>query len=96
MKILTIQKLAIIALGAAFTLAANAGPVYQPPGANLTYGDVTHGQRVISAAGNPAARWDFVNAWPSKVTGPEMKTDSNDFAIEEMVLVHEGLKRVEV
>ena len=35
--------------------AALAGPVYQPPGANLTYGDVTHGQRVQSASSNPAA-----------------------------------------
>ena len=34
---------------------AIAGPVYQPPGSNLTYGDVTHGQRVQSASGNPAA-----------------------------------------
>jgi hypothetical protein len=49
------------ALGALVTLlaliAANAAatPVYQPPGANLTFGDVTHGLRVLSAAGNPAA-----------------------------------------
>ena len=35
--------------------AALAGPVYQPSGANLTYGDVTHGQRVQSASSNPAA-----------------------------------------
>ena len=34
---------------------AAAGPVYQPPGANLTYGDVTHGLRVQSASSNPAA-----------------------------------------
>jgi hypothetical protein len=34
---------------------ANAGPVYQPPGSNLTYGDVTHGLRVQSASSNPAA-----------------------------------------
>jgi hypothetical protein len=33
----------------------HAGPVYQPPGANLTLGDVTHGQRVQSASSNPAA-----------------------------------------
>ncbi len=33
----------------------SAGPVYQPAGANLTYGDVTHGQRVQSASSNPAA-----------------------------------------
>jgi len=36
-------------------IAAWAGPVYQPAGANLTYGDVSHGQRVQSASGNPAA-----------------------------------------
>ena len=45
-------------VGGLFTLAAAAalaGPVYQPPGANLTYGDVTHGQRVQSASSNPAA-----------------------------------------
>ncbi|MCA1555046.1 MAG: phage tail protein [Chloroflexi bacterium] len=41
----------------------------------------------------PAARWDFVNAWPSKVSGPEVKSDSNDYGIEEMTLVHEGMKR---
>jgi phage tail-like protein len=44
----------------------------------------------------PAARWDFVNAWPSKVTGPQVKSDDNNFAIEEVVLVHEGMKRVKV
>ena len=35
--------------------SATAGPVYQPPGANLTLGDVTHGQRIQSASTNPAA-----------------------------------------
>jgi hypothetical protein len=35
--------------------AASAGPVYQPPGANLTLGDVTHGKRILSASSNPAA-----------------------------------------
>ena len=42
----------LILLPAIFVLA---GPVYQPPGAKLTYGDVTHGQRVQSASSNPAA-----------------------------------------
>ncbi len=44
----------------------------------------------------PAAQWDFVNAWPLKVTGPDFKADSNDFGIEELVLTHEGMKRVKV
>jgi len=41
------------------------------------------------------ARWDFVNAWPSKVTGPSLKSDSNEIGIEEVVIVHEGLTRVQ-
>ena len=34
---------------------ALGGPVFQPPGSNLVYGDVTHGGRVQSASSNPAA-----------------------------------------
>lgn len=36
-------------------------------------------------------RWNFINAWPSKISGPQMAADSNDFAIEELTIVHEGL-----
>jgi phage tail-like protein len=43
----------------------------------------------------PVARWDFVRAWPSKVTGPQPKSDSNEVAIEEMTIVHEGIERVD-
>ena len=39
------------------------------------------------------ARWDFVNAWPSKVSGPSVKSDSNEFGVEEVTLVHEGMSR---
>ena len=35
--------------------ALAAGPVFQPPGSNLTLGDVSHGQRVQSSSSNPAA-----------------------------------------
>jgi len=41
----------------------------------------------------PVAQWDFLNAWPSKVTGPSLKSDSNEFGIEEVTLVHEGISR---
>jgi phage tail-like protein len=40
------------------------------------------------------ARWNFVNAWPSKVTGPSLNAGNNEFGIEEMVIVHEGIERV--
>ena len=39
------------------------------------------------------ARWNFVNAWPVKVTGPSVQADSNEFAVEELVICHEGLYR---
>lgn len=42
----------------------------------------------------PLVRWDFVNAWPSKITGPSIKSDSNEFGVEEMTIVHEGMERV--
>lgn len=51
-----IRKAGISALSALLAVGtASAGPVYQPPGSNLTFGDVTHGQRVQSASSNPAA-----------------------------------------
>jgi phage tail-like protein len=46
--------------------------------------------------GKVVARWDFVMAWPSKVSFRDVKADNNDFAIEEMVIVHEGMKRVKL
>jgi phage tail-like protein len=39
------------------------------------------------------ARWNFENAWPLKVSGPTVKSDSNEFGIEELVITHEGLYR---
>lgn len=40
------------------------------------------------------ARWDFLNAWPAKVSGPSPKADSNEIGIEELVIVHEYIERV--
>jgi phage tail-like protein len=36
-------------------------------------------------------RWNFINAWPSKISGPTIAADSNDLAIEELTIVHEGM-----
>jgi len=43
---------------------------------------------------NPVARWNFENAWPVKVSGPSMKSDSSAIGIEELTIAHEGLWRV--
>ena len=40
------------------------------------------------------ARWNFSNAWPSKVSGPSLNAQNNEFGIEEVVIVHEGIERV--
>ena len=44
-----------VVAGTILAAPAWAGPAYQPPGANLTLGDVTHGKRILSASSNPAA-----------------------------------------
>lgn len=41
-----------------------------------------------------AARWNFTNAWPTKISGPSPKADSNDFAVEELTIAHEYITRV--
>jgi phage tail-like protein len=41
----------------------------------------------------PVAKWNFYNAWPAKVTGPAFKADSNEFGVEELTIVHEGMWR---
>ena len=53
------------------------------------------GSIVLFDQGNKEiARWNFVDGWPSKITGPQAKADGNEVAIEEMTLAHEGIERV--
>ena len=42
----------------------------------------------------PIGRWNFERAWPTKVSGPALKSDSNEIGIEELVITHERLERV--
>jgi phage tail-like protein len=43
--------------------------------------------------GNPAARWEFDSAWPSKYDGPDLTAKGNDVAVEMLEIVHEGMNR---
>jgi phage tail-like protein len=36
-------------------------------------------------------QWHMLNAWPSKLSGPQISSDSNDVTIEELTIQHEGL-----
>jgi phage tail-like protein len=49
---------------------------------------------LFSHAGVELARWNFVNAWPSKINGPSVNATSNEVAIEELEISHEGYERV--
>lgn len=45
-------------------------------------------------AGKEVARWDIVNCYPVKYTGPTLTASGGDMANETIELVHEGVKRV--
>jgi phage tail-like protein len=49
---------------------------------------------MLDEALKPVAQWDFVNGWPTKVTGPSLTSDSNAFGVEEMTIAHEGIIRI--
>jgi len=46
---------------------------------------------LLDEDGNPTMVWTLQNAWPTKVTGPDMKADGNEVAVESIELAHEGL-----
>lgn len=48
---------------------------------------------LIDEAGNDKARWEFVNAWPSKYDAPDTNATGNAVAIENLEIVHEGMER---
>jgi phage tail-like protein len=48
---------------------------------------------LLDNAGNEQMRWNFVEAWPSKWTGPSFNATSNEVAIESLELAHEGVSK---
>ncbi len=62
-------------------------------------GDVAGARTNISIvmfdqAGEEVARWNAMNAWPSKIDGPSLSASSNDIVIEELTIVHDYIERV--
>ncbi len=43
----------------------------------------------------PVARWNFEGGWPAKVSGPQLKSASNEIGVEELTIVHHRLERVQ-
>ncbi len=50
---------------------------------------------LLDDEGNPATRWEFFAAWPSKYDAPDLNAKGNDVAIETLEIVHEGMRRVQ-
>ncbi|ELZ63465.1 phage tail protein [Haloferax sp. Atlit-10N] len=51
---------------------------------------------LLDATGNPAARWVFREAWPSRYDAPRLDAMTSEVAVERLVVVHEGFARVAV
>jgi phage tail-like protein len=47
--------------------------------------------QLLDETGSPTMTWTLSNAWPTKITGTDMKSDANEVAIETLELAHEGL-----
>lgn len=48
---------------------------------------------LLDSSGAEKIRWNFVNAWPSKWTGPAFNSTANAVAIETLELTHEEIKK---
>jgi phage tail-like protein len=49
---------------------------------------------MVNQDGTPVAEWTFDRAWPSKISGPQLNSNTNDVGVEELEIVHEGLRRI--
>lgn len=47
--------------------------------------------QLLDESSNPTMTWTIANAWPTKITGTDMKSDANEVAVEILELAHEGL-----
>jgi phage tail-like protein len=47
--------------------------------------------KLLDEAGSPTMTWTLNNAWPTKISSTDMKSDANEVAVESIVISHEGL-----
>jgi hypothetical protein len=47
--------------------------------------------QLLDEGGKPTMTWTLINAWPTKISSPDMKSDANEVAVETLELAHEGL-----
>lgn len=47
--------------------------------------------KLLDEGGNPTMTWTLNNAWPTKISSTDLKSESNEVAIESIEIMHEGL-----
>ena len=47
---------------------------------------------LLDQEGKAVMVWTVTNAWPTKISGTDLKSEGNEVAIETIEIVHEGLK----
>ena len=46
---------------------------------------------LLDESGAPTMVWTLANAWPTKLTGTDLKSDGNEVSIESIEITHEGI-----
>ena len=46
---------------------------------------------LLDESGSPTMVWTLTNAFPTKITGTDLKSDGNEVAVETIEIAHEGL-----
>jgi phage tail-like protein len=46
---------------------------------------------LLDQDGKPTMVWTLTNAWPTKITGTDLKAEGNEVAVETIEIAHEGL-----
>ncbi len=46
---------------------------------------------LLDEKGDPTMVWTLKNAWPTKITGTDLKSDGNEVAVETLEVAHEGI-----
>ncbi|MFW2543103.1 phage tail protein [Primorskyibacter sp. 2E107] len=46
---------------------------------------------LLDESGKPTMVWKLANAWPTKISGTDLKSDGNEVAVETIEFAHEGL-----
>jgi phage tail-like protein len=46
---------------------------------------------LLDEAGVPTMVWTLMNAWPTKITGTDLKSQGNEVAVETIEIAHEGI-----